>query len=176
MSTENMHMKSRMKTLMVAVMCLCPAALNVASCRSKRIEDLDKLGTVRLTIKQKAFELWIADDGSEQSQGLMFVTAERMAPLADGTQRGMIFVFDHEQVLSFWMRNTIIPLDIAYLDSDGLVVSTYTMAPLDERPGQYVSGAPVQYAIEVSAGVWERIGLASGDVIDIPAALLKRKP
>ena len=147
-----------------------------ASCSPKRVEELDKLGTVRLTIKQLPFELWIADDVSEQTQGLMFVTTERMAPLADGTERGMIFVFDRAHALNFWMKNTIIPLDIAYLDSAGVVVATYTMAPLDERPGQYTSGSPAQYAIEVNAGVWGRIGLRPGDIIKIPSPVLIRSP
>lgn len=166
-----------MKATIIGVMFPCLAmGLYGSSCSPKRVEDLDKLGTVRLSIKQKAFELWIADDVSEQTQGLMFVTAERMAPLTDGTERGMIFAFDHEQVLNFWMRNTIIPLDIAYLDSDGVVVATYTMAPLDERPGQYPSGSPAQYAIEVNAGVWGRIRLRPGDTIEIPSPVLKRFP
>ena len=166
-----------MKTITIGIMLSCLAmALTGASCRSKRVEDLDKLGTVRLSIKQQAFELWIADDVSEQTQGLMFVTAERMTPHPDGTERGMIFAFDHQQALNFWMRNTIIPLDIAYLDSVGVVVATYTMAPLDERIGQYPSGSPVQYAIEVNAGVWVRIGLRPGDAIEIPSPVLKRFP
>lgn len=139
-------------------------------------DDLDSLGTVRLTIKNRAFELWIADDSDEQTQGLMNVTAERMARLPDGTERGMIFVFDHSRELNFWMKDTIIPLDIAYLDSTGRVVSTHTMAPLDIRPGQYPSGAPAQYAIEVNAGVWGDIGLTSGDAVTLPSTLLKRKP
>jgi uncharacterized membrane protein (UPF0127 family) len=72
----------------------------------------------------------------------------------------MIFAFDRAHTLNFWMKNTIIPLDIAYLDSKGVVVATHTMAPLDERSGQYSSGSPAQYAIEVNAGVWGRIGFA----------------
>lgn len=166
-----------MKTTAMGIMISCAAtAMYGTTCTPKRVEELDKLGTVRLSIKQQAFELWIADDASEQTQGLMFVTAERMAPLPDGTERGMIFAFDHERILTFWMKNTIIPLDIAYLDSSGKVVSTYTMAPLDERQGQYPSASPALYAIEVNAGVWERIGLRAGDTIEIPSAVRKRSP
>ena len=166
-----------MKTTVIGILLSCLAmVLYGGSCTPKRVEDLDKLGTVRLPIKEQAFELWIADDVSEQTQGLMFVTAERMSSLPDGTQRGMIFAFDHEQALNFWMKNTIIPLDIAYLDSDGVVVATYTMAPLDERVGQYSSGSPALYAIEVNAGVWGRIGLRPGDTIEIPAPVQKPIP
>ena len=145
-------------------------------CRGRRIDDLDTLGTVRLTIKERAFELWIADDSDEQTQGLMHVTAERMAPLPDGAERGMIFVFDHSRELTFWMKDTIIPLDIAYLDSTGRVVSTHTMAPLDVRPGQYPSGGAAQFAIEVNAGVWSDIGLRAGDAVTLPTTLLNPAP
>ena len=139
-------------------------------------DDLDKLGTVDLTIKGKPFRLWIANDFAEQQKGLMFVTAERMAPLPDGTQRGMVFVFDHEQQLNFWMRNTIIPLDIAYLDSSGTVVATHTMAALDERPNQYPSGKPARFAIEVGARVFADLGLKRDDRLALPSTLLKPRP
>lgn len=146
------------------------------SCSPTKPEELDKLGTIDLSIKSSRFRLWVADDFSEQERGLMFVTAERMAPLPDGTQRGMIFVFNHERQLSFWMHNTIIPLDIAYLDSSGVVVSTHTMAPLDERPNQYPSGKSARFAIEVNAGVFTDLPLKPGDQIAIPQSLLKRRP
>jgi len=143
-------------------------------CTPTKPNELDKLGTFRATIKGRPFELWIADSLDEQEKGLMFVTSDQMAPLPDGAQRGMIFVFDHEQSLNFWMKNTIIPLDIAYLDSKGVVVATYTMAPLDERLGQYPSRSPARMAIEVNANVWSDVGLSAGDQIEIPATLLKR--
>jgi uncharacterized membrane protein (UPF0127 family) len=165
-----------MKLMLVAASVPLAMALAGSSCGARKVEDLDKLGAVRLTIKNKAFELWIADDSAEQQQGLMHVTAERMAPLPDGAERGMIFIFDYEHELSFWMKDTIIPLDIAYLDSKGKVVSTHTMAPLDVRPWQYPSGKPAKFAIEVNAGVFATIGLRVGDIVDVPASLLKRIP
>lgn len=139
-------------------------------------EELDKLGTLELTIKGQRFRLWIADDPSELTNGLMFVTAERMSPLPDGTQRGMIFIFDFEHHLNFWMRNTVIPLDIAYLTSSGVVTATHTMAALDERPNQYPSGKPARFAVEVNAGVFADLGLKPGDRIVLPDNLLKRRP
>jgi len=139
-------------------------------------DELDKLGTIDMTIKGKKFRLWIADDLAEQANGLMFVTAARMAPLPDGTQRGMIFVFGYEQHLSFWMHNTIIPLDIVYLTNSGVVTATHTMAALDDRPNQYPSGKPARIAIEVSAGVFTDLGLKPGDQITLPEGVLKRRP
>ena len=164
------------KTATTALLMVLALMTNGTNCARTKPDQLDQLGKIRLLIEGQPFELWIADNTAEQAQGLMFVTAERMAPLADGTQRGMIFVFDAERQLNFWMRNTIIPLDIAYLTSGGVVAATHTMAPLDERPGQYPSRSPARYAIEVSAGVWDALGLRPGDRIEIPAALLKRTP
>jgi hypothetical protein len=143
----------------------------VLGCGPSEPNELDKLGTVRMTIKGQAFELWIADEWDEQLKGLMHVTAQQMAPLADGTQRGMIFVFNGEQTNSFWMKDTIIPLDIAYIGTDRKVVKIHTMAPLDTRPNQYPPGKPYRYTIELNAGVCGDIGMAAGDEVDIPAKL-----
>ena len=139
----------------------------ITSCTPTEPNELDKLGTVDMTIGDQAFTLWVADSFDEQQRGLMEVTAEQMAPLPDGTQRGMIFVFDTSQRNSFWMRNTIIPLDIAYITSEGEVVSIYTMTPLDERPNQYLPAGAYRYAIEVNATVFD--GLSEGDILDIPS-------
>ena len=163
-------------TALIAILFSAAMVFYGSSCTPPRPEELDKLGTIDLTIKNANFRLWVADDSSEQQNGLMFVTAERMAPLPDGTQRGMIFIFDHEQSLNFWMHNTIIPLDIAYLNSSGVVVATHTMAALDERPNQYPSGKPARFAIEVSAGVFADLGLKANDRIALPDSLLKRRP
>ena len=163
-------------TALIAIVLSAALVFYGSSCTPPRPEELDKLGTIDVPIKNANFRLWIADDSSEQQNGLMHVTAERMASLPDGTHRGMIFIFDHEQRLNFWMRNTIIPLDIAYLDSSGVVVATHTMAPLDERPNQYPSGKPARYAIEVNASVFTDLGLKANDRITLPESLLKRRP
>ena len=141
----------------------------LTGCPESQPNELDKLPTINMTLGNKQFRLWVAANDLERNRGLMFVTAEQMAPLPDGTERGMVFVFDHERYLSFWMRNTIIPLDIAYINSDGLIVATHTMAPLDTRYNQYPSGSPARYAIEVNAGVLSQAGVAKGDRITIPS-------
>jgi uncharacterized protein len=140
-----------------------------------QLDPLDAaLGTLDLTVKGERFRLWIADEPSEQERGLMRVTPDRMSPLPDGTRRGMIFIYDQEQYLSFWMHDTIIPLEIAYLDSSGLVVDVHTMAPLDER--LYPSGDPARIAIEVNAGDFGVLGMQANDQIVLPDSVLKRRP
>jgi len=150
--------------------CLCALSfvLHGCACSPNEPNALDALGTIDLKIKNQPFRLWIADSSDEQQRGLMFVTADQMAPLPDGTKRGMIFIFSQERPLNFWMKNTIIPLDIAYVDANGVVVATYTMAPLDTSLDRYPSVQPAKYAIEVNADVFSDVGLKAGDVIKIP--------
>jgi uncharacterized membrane protein (UPF0127 family) len=129
-----------------------------------------------MTIKGQEFELWVANSFDEQNKGLMFINAKDMAPLPDGTERGMLFVFSYSTRQSFWMKNTVIPLDIAYIDRDGKVVKIYTMAALDARRNHYPPGAPYRYAIETNAKVLSRLGLAKGDLLQIPHSALKGSP
>lgn len=166
-----------MKVPMTIFLCTAHVLLMfLPSCSSSEPNELDKLGTVGMTVKSSRLRLWIADDSGEQLSGLMFVTAEQMADLPDGTRRGMIFVFRRDQQNSFWMKNTIIPLDIAYVKADGTVVSLYTMAALDTRTGQYPPREPYRFAIEVNAGTWTKLGLKPGDRLDIPESILNPTP
>lgn len=154
----------------------CLLVLAGAACTPKEPNELDRLRRVQITIKQQNFDLWVAEDERTRLRGLMFITAEQMKPLKDGTRRGMIFVFPYAQQSGFWMKNTVIPLDIAYLTLEGEVVSTYTMTPLDDRPGRYLPARPYRFAIEVPAGTWNALDLKPGDKIAIPPDLLKRGP
>jgi len=165
---------SRTRSVMTLLGVTSCVFLSAAGCTPSEPNELDKLGTSNLTIKDSEFQLWIADDDSERARGLMFITEEQMAPISSELRRGMVFVFDHEVTGSFWMKNTIIPLDIAYIASDGTIVRTYTMAPLDTDFNKYPPGAPYRVAIEVNGGVWKALGLTSGDRIDIPESLLNQ--
>jgi uncharacterized membrane protein (UPF0127 family) len=69
------------------------------------------------------------------------------------------------------MKNTIIPLDIAFVRVDGRIVSIRTMAPRDTR--NYYSKAPYRFALEVNANTFSRLGIKEGDTIEIPKSLLK---
>ena len=88
--------------------------------------------------------------------------------------RGMIFVFRTQQPLTFWMKDTLIPLDILYLNAQGKVVSIHRMLPNDKDAfGEYVttpSDAPSKYAIELNAGQAAASGVKAGDQIDLPPA------
>ncbi len=96
----------------------------------------------------------VAQTPAQRSHGLMEVT-----DLPVGT--GMVFLFDEDGTTGFWMKNTLIPLDIAYVAADGWVVSTTTMVPCppDESCPSYPPDGPYRLAIEVPAGHWDEIGL-----------------
>jgi uncharacterized membrane protein (UPF0127 family) len=155
-----------------AVMFITPF---LAGCASSEPNELDKLKSVRLAIKGAQFEVWIADTAETQQRGLMKVAAGQMANLPDGTHRGMLFVFEDERYRSFWMKDTIIPLDIAYMSSEGIVTATHTMTPLDTRPNRYPSLRPARFALEVNANLFTELGLRKGDRIEIPQSVLKTR-
>jgi len=101
----------------------------------------------------------IADTDAERQTGLSGRTT-----LAEDA--GMLFVFDQEQPLSFWMKDTLIPLSIAYISADGRIVDIQDMQPLDETP--HPSAEPAQYALEVNQGFFTERGVAVGDTVELP--------
>jgi uncharacterized membrane protein (UPF0127 family) len=103
----------------------------------------------------------IADSPEEQATGLMNRTA-----LAE--DRGMLFVFPGEEVRSFWMKNTLIPLSIAYMDSEGRIVDLQDMKPLDDEEPHYVSAEPAKYALEVNKGFFDENGIEVRDRAQLP--------
>jgi uncharacterized protein len=103
----------------------------------------------------------IADNASEHARGLMYRTT-----LAEN--RGMLFIFEGEQKPSFWMKNTLIPLSIAFIGSEGRIVDIQDMKPLDDDPPSYVSARPAQYALEVNQGFFEERGVEVGDRAELP--------
>ncbi len=154
----------------IGMFCMFPIA-SLLACAPTEPNELDKLGTTSVKINNLTVTAWIANDNDERAKGLMFVPAEDMKPLSDGSERGMLFVFERDQRNGFWMRNTIIDLDIAFIREDGQIVQTFTMAALDES--SYTPRAAYRYALEVNAGVFSRDGIKAGDQVEIPESVLK---
>ncbi len=148
----------------------CRSNAGLSGGNGQQGNDLPSMETARVSIleseSESEFEVWLAQSADQRQKGLMFVTQDELAPLEDGTRRGMLFIFAQEQILSFWMKDTIIPLDIAYADGEGTIVKTYTMTALDTS--LYPSIEPARYALEVGAGVFEELGISEGDKLVIP--------
>ncbi len=120
----------------------------------------------RVGVGSAVIEAWIASTFFEQAQGFMHATPAQVAPLPDGTPRGMLFVFASERQLSFFMRDTIIPLDLAYATADGTIVEIHALTPLNETP--VTSAQPVQFALEAPAGTFAQEGIEAGKKITRP--------
>ncbi len=112
-----------------------------------------------LCINAETLYVEIADEPHEYKTGLMF---RRYLP----ENRGMLFIFPYPQKLSFWMKNTYIPLSIAFISSDWKILEIYDMEPLDETP--ILSKNYVQYALEVNRGWFQRHRISVGDSIRFP--------
>jgi uncharacterized membrane protein (UPF0127 family) len=78
----------------------------------------------------------------------------------------MLFVFESDQKMAFWMKNTSIPLSLAYLGSDGTIFQIIDLAPFSEDP--QLSQRSVRYAVEVPQGWFAKVGIGTGDRFDIP--------
>lgn len=144
------------------------------SSEGRERDRLDRMETAWILVRGHAFEVWLARTPQQLQRGLMRIPAERMVPPPGAAGRGMLFIFPSERPLAFWMYNTIIPLDIAYIRGDGVIVRTYTMAPLETQP--YPSGEPALYALEVPAGLFEKLDIKPGDRVEIPQSVLKSTP
>ena len=115
--------------------------------------------------------------GHDLSVELAITPEEQMTGLMNrdalGSDDGMLFVFPQEQILSFWMKNTAIPLSIAYIKTDGRIVQIDSMKPysLDSHP----SHEKVKYALEMNEGWFAKHGVNAGDLVRIPLTLNGRR-
>ena len=129
-----------------------------ASCSQK------KLPVKQLTITTKEGQIFtveaeLASTQEERNCGFM----ERKK-IPDGT--GMLFIFEYDQKLSFWMKNTPHPLSIAYIDSNGIIREIYDMTPFSLSSIE--STVSVRYALEVPQGWFQKNNITPGDKITLP--------
>lgn len=134
----------------------CTAAQQELVDRKQELElhgPIDSVATV---------EIEIANTDETREAGLMF--RESL-----GADSGMLFVFDDVEVRNFWMKNTLLPLDVIFFDEEGDWVSTSTMSPCENMPCiSYSSIFPAQYALEVNAGWAKRNAVSEGWKIILP--------
>lgn len=117
---------------------------------------VDTLPTIDLSINGHKITAEVASTPDRRALGLM----NRFSLRPD---HGMVFVFERAEPQSFWMRNTYIPLSIAFVAADGRIVNIDEMQPHDESP--HISRGPAVYAIEMRKGWFTERGIRSGDVV-----------
>jgi len=116
-----------------------------------------ELPKITLTIREIRIDAEVADDPDEKTIGLM-----GRKDLAEGS--GMLFVFSRPQPMGFWMKDTLIPLSIAYINGEGIIREIHDMQPLDESSTGSVFQDLV-YALEVPQGWFARNGILAGDKV-----------
>lgn len=143
-----------MRVLHLALVMIWMASAASAACSDGRVELRGDWGTAR-------FRVEIADTPEERSVGLMH--REHMASAA-----GMLFIYERPQRVSFWMENTLIPLDMLFMDETGLVTHIHENAvPLDRTP--IPGGNDVLYVLEVNGGMTATMGITIGSQMRHPA-------
>jgi uncharacterized membrane protein (UPF0127 family) len=141
----------------VAALLSVPLLMGVAAAAPAVIE----LPATPLTIGKSKVIAEVAATPDQRTTGLMY----RFSLKPD---HGMIFVFDRAEPQSFWMRNTYIPLSIAFIGSDGRIINIADMAPRDES--LHWSSGPAQYALEMRKGWFADRGIQPGDRVEgLPA-------
>ena len=125
-----------------------------AGCQADQVELRWQSGSARFSVE-------VADDVAERAVGLMH--RDKMASSA-----GMLFVYERPEHVYFWMKDTLLPLDMVFVGPDGVVTAVHSDAvPLDESP---IDGGPgVQFVLEINGGLAARLGIAPGAEMRSPA-------
>ncbi|QFT80711.1 hypothetical protein FIU89_08825 [Roseovarius sp. THAF27] len=142
----------RLLTGAAALVLMAGAAMG--ACREDKVDLRGDWGSASFTVE-------LADDNAERSQGLM--NRESMARSA-----GMLFAYPAPRPVRFWMRNTLIPLDMIFLDDTGTVQKVHHEAqPLDES--LIYGGDAIQYVLEINGGMARQLGISEGTELRHPA-------
>lgn len=124
---------------------------------SKQSEIIDE-DKKPLKINDLSFSVEYAKTAEERQLGLMF-----RRELCDNC--GMLFKFDSNRIGSIWMKNTYIPLDLAYIDEKGKIIDIFALQPLDLKPVR--SSRLILYALEMNQGWFAQQGIKVGDKVEL---------
>ncbi len=141
------------RSLLTVLVLLLPV-LAFAECASDRVDLRGDWGQARFTVE-------LADEPAERSQGLM-----NRPSMPSGS--GMLFIYERPQRAVFWMKNTLIPLDMIFMDATGTVTRIHENAiPLDETGID--GGGAVLAVLEINGGLAGRLGISEGTLLRHPA-------
>jgi len=108
------------------------------------------------------FDIELATTPDQRERGLMYRKSL-------GANAGMLFMYPDEEPVAFWMKNTLIPLDMLFIKADGQIVHVARNAvPLDETP--IASGQPVRAVLEINGGAADALGIKEGDTVEYKGA------
>ena len=127
----------------------------ITSCQKQAVSKDDFV----IQIAGNKVHVELAVTMKEQSKGLMF--RNKLAP-----DHGMLFIFPHIRRASFWMKNTRIPLSIAFIKEDGWIAQIEDMEPQSLKT--YISDVKVKYALEMEQGWFKKKNIKVGNFVEIP--------
>lgn len=131
--------------------------LILSSCGAKSL-PVKKLKITKAGGEVVEVKAEIAKRPEERNRGFMF---RKKIPYGSG----MLFIFENDQILRFWMKNTPHPLSIAYIDYKGEIRDIFDMTPFSEA--EITSTVSVRYALEVPQGWYEKAGVKKGDFLEM---------
>jgi len=152
MSAERRQPGKKAFTLLLAAAALLVGSLS--GCNPRRLPQARSGDLIQLEIQGKRLIVEVASDASTMMVGLMDRTE-----LPE--ERGMLFIYRRPKELSFWMRDTLIPLSIAFLSDEGKILQIEHMKPKDRTMTR--SKNKLRFALEVNQGWFERNGIGVGD-------------
>lgn len=132
---------------------------------SSRAFQLDDLKKAEIKIDDHKFSLWVMDTYGKRQEGMMFVENSDFKD-----NEGMIFIFKEPEYQKFWMRNTLVPLDIAYVSPSRRIINTYTMKAFDETT-DYSSFGVSDVVIELRAGTFKKLNIGRSSKVTLPKDL-----
>jgi uncharacterized membrane protein (UPF0127 family) len=154
---RKMLMLLKQRSLMAALLVFMTSALThtqQAACQTASAGPALPVKT--LTAGMHRIQAEVAATDATRSRGLMF--RKELAP-----NHGMLFIFEQANVQCFWMRNTPLPLSIAFILDDGTITNIADMAPMTET--SHCSTAPVRYTLEMEQGWFAKRGITAGKTI-----------
>jgi uncharacterized membrane protein (UPF0127 family) len=131
------------------------AALLLGGCTSS-------MPKASISVRGQELTVEIARSEEERARGFMHRTSL-------GRRAGMLFVFQSDEHLTFWMKDTPLPLSIAFLSAEGRILEIQDMEPFSEKTIR--SRFSARFALEVARGVFEEIGAREGDTVALPQAV-----
>jgi len=152
---KNSYFRNLLILVLTPTLWSCSSHSNITNNVTYEININDKKPRVEVAFRQK-----------ERTIGLMF--RDKL-----DSDHGMLFIYPQEQNLSFWMKNTRIPLSIAFIDSSGIITQIEPMAPYSLT--SHTSKAKVRFALEMEAGWFGKNGILVGSKVDFPPEIKNLK-